>query len=146
MVNLARDVRARRWAGLAIVLALALTLGCAPKEDAAVAKARAVLQQTVGANLDYERYALTICKGSTAPEARELILEKIGSDNFQTAMEAVNALGDDPFPVISSSADYADALKLFSQGHLAILVTENGATKGILTKSDLVDYMLAELG
>ena len=98
MVKLVRDVRARRWAGLAVVLALALTLGCAPKGDPAVAKAKAVLQQTVGANQDYERYALTISTGSTAPAARELILEKMGSDNFQTAMEAVNALGDDPFP------------------------------------------------
>jgi HEAT repeat protein len=97
MVKLVRDVRARRWAGLAVVLALALTLGCAPQEDPAVAKAKAVLQQTIGVNPDYERYALIIFTGSAAPEARELIVEKMSSDNFQTAMEAVNALGDDPF-------------------------------------------------
>ena len=58
----------------------------------------------------------------------------------------VDTIMDDPFPVLSSDADYADALKMFSNGHMAILVTQDGTTKGILTKSDLVEYMLAELG
>ena len=70
----------------------------------------------------------------------QLLAGKVNGD------ELVEAVMDEPFPMLSSDSDYADALKLFSQGHIAILITENGATTGILTKSDLVDYMLSELG
>jgi cystathionine beta-synthase len=60
--------------------------------------------------------------------------------------QPVASLMDDPFPILSIDAHYADALKLFSSGNMAILVMEDGDTKGILTKADLVEYMLSEIG
>ncbi len=63
-----------------------------------------------------------------------------------TGEQAVASLMDEPFPVLSIDADYADALKLFSSGNMAILVVDDGDTKGILTKADLVEYMLSEIG
>ncbi|MFQ5511727.1 MAG: cystathionine beta-synthase [Candidatus Krumholzibacteriia bacterium] len=63
-----------------------------------------------------------------------------------TGDDTVEALMEDPFPVLSIDAHYADALKLFSKGTMAILVVEDGGTRGILTKADLVEYMLSEIG
>ena len=63
-----------------------------------------------------------------------------------TGEEPVESLMDDPFPVLSVDAHYTDALKLFSKGTMAILVMEVGGIRGILTKADLVEYMLSEMG
>jgi len=52
----------------------------------------------------------------------------------------------DLFPVLGADAKYADALQLFSKGHMAVLVLDGKDTIGIVTKTDLVDFMLAELG
>ena len=51
----------------------------------------------------------------------------------------------EPFPQLDAGAHYADALKLFAQRHLAIMVNDGERTVGILTKSDLVDHMLANV-
>lgn len=51
-----------------------------------------------------------------------------------------------PFPMLDAEADRSDVLRLFSQGHMAVLVAGDNGAVGIVTKSDLVDQMLAELG
>jgi cystathionine beta-synthase len=63
-----------------------------------------------------------------------------------TGEQAVETVMAAPFPMLDSTADRADVLKLFSKGHMSVLVTDTNGTVGIITKSDLVDYMLAELG
>jgi cystathionine beta-synthase len=69
----------------------------------------------------------------------QLLARKItGSESVETVMAA-------PFPVLQSSADRADVLKLFSQGHMAVLVTDQNGSTGIVTKSDLVDQLLSDL-
>jgi cystathionine beta-synthase len=45
-----------------------------------------------------------------------------------------------PLPELDISADQAEATRLLLSGHSGILVTENQAPAGILTRSDLVDY------
>ena len=62
-----------------------------------------------------------------------------------TGEQPVEGVMADPFPTVSGDADIADALKLFANGSEAVLVTDDGDVKGLLTKSDLVDYMLSEL-
>jgi CBS domain-containing protein len=47
---------------------------------------------------------------------------------------------------LGSNASYAEALKLFSERNMAILVVDGSETVGIVTKSDLVEYMLHALG
>ena len=51
----------------------------------------------------------------------------------------------EPFPVLDSDADYSTALKLFAERHMAILVKDNTGIWGIITKSDVVDYVLASI-
>ena len=91
-----------RVAIVALVVTM-MVLGCAPGEDPQVAKAKTILQGLVAEDQEYERFALTIAEGSDSPEALELVISRIGSENFQTALVAVDALGDEP-PVEATEA------------------------------------------
>jgi cystathionine beta-synthase len=70
----------------------------------------------------------------------QLLGRKVSKD--QPVGEAM----DKPFPVLRSDASYSEALRLFAERNMAILVAEGEETVGIVTKSDLVEYMLHELG
>ncbi|UCG53736.1 MAG: cystathionine beta-synthase [Candidatus Latescibacterota bacterium] len=59
--------------------------------------------------------------------------------------DPVERVMDEPFPVLGADAHYSDALKLMSRRNLAILVEERDETVGILTKYDLVEFMLTEV-
>ena len=59
--------------------------------------------------------------------------------------QSVSEVMTEPFPILSADAHYAEALKLFAQRHLAVIVKDGDHTVGILTKSDLVDHMLANV-
>jgi cystathionine beta-synthase len=70
----------------------------------------------------------------------QLLEHKVSAD--QPVGEAM----DEPFPILRSDASYSEALQLFSERNLAILVVDDKETIGIVTKSDLVEYMLHALG
>jgi cystathionine beta-synthase len=59
--------------------------------------------------------------------------------------QPVGEVMGESFPLLSPKAHYADALKLFHQRHMAILVVEGDETLGIITKSDVVEHMLSGL-
>ncbi len=59
--------------------------------------------------------------------------------------ESLEKVMGKPFPVVDSNVSYQDALKLLAQKSAAVLVRDNGAVAGILTKYDLVEYMLSEI-
>jgi HEAT repeat protein len=82
--------------GLALIVPCLLAAGCAPAEDPMLARARSVLQQTAQQNPEYERYLLSIATDTSSPFVREMVIQRISSENFQTAMEAVEALGENP--------------------------------------------------
>lgn len=63
-----------------------------------------------------------------------------------TGEDDVGDVMDQPFPLLDSKADFETALKLFHDRHMAVLVLDGRNTVGILTKSDLVEYILGELG
>jgi len=66
-------------------------------------------------------------------------------DGHATGDDRVEAVMTEPFPLVDESANYTDALKLFSKKNLALLVTADSTVTGIITKSDLVDHMISEL-
>jgi cystathionine beta-synthase len=73
------------------------------------------------------------------------LLDQLLAGNVSGEQPVGEVMGE-PFPVLRSDADYPEALKLFSKGNVAILVIDGRDTKGIITKADLVEYMLSELG
>ena len=130
----------RVW-GMAIVglVGMALLAGCAPGEDPQVAKARTVLQAMVAQDQEYERYALMIAEGSDSSEAKERLLSSLASDNFQTALVAVDALGDEP------STEAMEALRQVFQNEGGALKRSAAIQLGRLGDAEALDYLKAQL-
>ncbi|NIM20412.1 MAG: cystathionine beta-synthase [Candidatus Latescibacteria bacterium] len=59
--------------------------------------------------------------------------------------EPVEKAMGNPFPSLALDAHYADALKLLAEKNPAVLVKDGDAVVGILTKYDLVEFMLTKL-
>jgi HEAT repeat protein len=114
-------------------------VGCAPGEDPQVAKARTVLQSLAAQDQEYERYALTIADGSDSPEAMERVIAGIGADNFQTALVALDALGDDP------SAEATEALRQLFQNGGGALKRGAAIQLGRAGDAEALDYLKAQL-
>jgi len=81
---------------LVVLLVAALAAGCGLATEPNVARARSVITDTTAKEPDYQRYFLSIARGSSAPSVRADVLAALGSDNFQTALVAVDALDVDP--------------------------------------------------
>jgi predicted transcriptional regulator len=60
--------------------------------------------------------------------------------------DAVELVMKEPFPILPGGAPYNDALKFMRARHQAVLVEDGGETIGILTKHDLVEHVLGEMG
>jgi len=58
---------------------------------------------------------------------------------------AVAEVMDKPFPELEGNRPYAEAVKLLARRDAAVLVKEEGAVVGIVTKYDLVEYMISEM-
>ena len=61
-----------------------------------------------------------------------------------SADELVEKCMADPFPILDAKAPYGDALKPLSARDSAVLVRDDSGVIGILTKYDLIEFMLAE--
>jgi cystathionine beta-synthase len=55
----------------------------------------------------------------------------------------VSDMMDAPYPVVDSSQPVDAVVKLLSKTNPAVLVTENGSVSGIVTRSDLLSYLMA---
>jgi len=139
MLNFASVNLVGRSTFTALVLAMALALGCAPGQDPVVVKAKTVLVETAGENQEYERYALAISEGMDSPEALEFVLAKIGSDNFQTAIVAIDALGDEP------AAEATDALRQVFENKDGALKRNAAIQLARLGDGEALDYLKAQL-
>lgn len=96
-----RRVRSTARATRPVVLALAATVAiagsaCTGSESPAVRKAATVFRQTIESSPDHAGYAVSIARESTAPQARQLLLDSINMTHTRTAIEAIRSLGDAP--------------------------------------------------
>ncbi|UCH84577.1 MAG: cystathionine beta-synthase [Candidatus Latescibacterota bacterium] len=62
-----------------------------------------------------------------------------------TREEQIDRVMSDPFPMLEVSAHYGEALRLMSKRNFAVVVRKGEETVGILTKYDLVEFMLTEM-
>lgn len=62
-----------------------------------------------------------------------------------TRDDPVKRVMSDPFPVLDARAHYGEALRLMSERNFAVVIRDGEKTVGILTKYDLVEYMLTEM-
>jgi cystathionine beta-synthase len=62
-----------------------------------------------------------------------------------TREDQIERVMGDPFPVLEMSAHYGEALRLMSKRNFAVVIRSGVKTVGILTKYDLVEFMLTEM-
>ena len=56
---------------------------------------------------------------------------------------AVSEVMDSPFPMISGDQPVDSVVKLLSKSNPAVLVRGNGKVEGIVTRSDMLHYMMS---
>jgi predicted transcriptional regulator len=50
---------------------------------------------------------------------------------------------ESPFPVVSSEQPVDSVVKLLSKANPAVLVQDNGEVQGIITRSDMLDFVMS---
>ena len=81
----------------------------------------------------------TNCVGSVS----DWSLSARSLDNTKFLDATVSEVMDAPFPVVEVSQSVDSVAKLLSKSNPAVLVRENGTVQGIVTRSDVLSYLMA---
>ena len=79
------------------------------------------------------------CVGSVS----ESVLSVRGLEDSKVLERTVSDVMDAPFPVVDSTTPADAAIKLLGRNNSAVLVREHGTVQGILTRSDLLRFLMA---
>ena len=79
-----------------------------------------------------------LCVGSVT----EYALTQRGLESSQFLDAVVGEVMDEPFPVVDAEQHVESVQKLLSKATPAVLVTEGGAISGIVTRSDMLAYLM----
>src|SRR4029079_8437274 len=81
----------------------------------------------------------TNCVGSVS----DWSLSQKSLENQKLLDSAVSDVMESPFPVIASDQPVDSVVKLLSKSNPAVLVRENGKVQGIVTRSDMLRFMMS---
>ena len=81
----------------------------------------------------------TNCVGSVS----DWSLSQKSLENHKLLDSAVSDVMESPFPVIASDQPVDSVVKLLSKSNPAVLVRENGKVQGIVTRSDMLRFMMS---
>ena len=79
------------------------------------------------------------CVGSVS----ESVLSVRSLEDTKVLERTVSAVMDSPFPLVDAAMPADAAVKMLGRNNPAVLVHENGAVQGILTRSDLLQFLMA---
>ena len=79
------------------------------------------------------------CVGSVS----DWSLSQKSLENAKLLEATVSEVMDSPFPVVSSDQPVDSVVKLLSKVNPAVLVQEDGAVQGIITRSDMLDFVMS---
>ena len=79
------------------------------------------------------------CVGSVS----ESVLSVRGLEDTKVLERTVSDVMDSPFPVVDTSMPADAAVKMLGRNNPAVLVRDHGAVQGILTRSDLLQFLMA---
>jgi len=79
------------------------------------------------------------CVGSVS----ESVLSVRGLEDTKVLERTVSDVMDAPFPLVDSTTPADAAIKLLGRNNSAVLVREHGTVQGILTRSDLLRFLMA---
>jgi len=81
----------------------------------------------------------TSCVGSVS----DWSLSAKGLENTKLLDATVSEVMDPPFPVVDGDQAVDAVAKLLSKSNPAVLVRSNGHVRGIVTRSDMLNYLMA---
>jgi predicted transcriptional regulator len=61
-------------------------------------------------------------------------------DGLNMQKQTINAVMGKPFPEVAPSTEVSEAYRILLAGHNAIVLSENGKAKSIMTKMDIINY------
>jgi len=79
------------------------------------------------------------CVGSVS----DSVLSAKGLDDVKLLEKPVSDAMDSPFPVVDSEQAVDAIVKLLSKANPAVLVRSDGAIRGIVTRSDMLHFLMA---
>ena len=79
------------------------------------------------------------CVGSVS----ESVLSVRGLEDTKVLERTVSDVMDPPFPVVDATTPVEAAIKLLGKNNSAVLVRDHGTVQGILTRSDLLRFLMA---
>jgi cystathionine beta-synthase len=79
------------------------------------------------------------CVGSVS----DWSLSQKSLENAKLLELPVSEVMDSPFPVVTSEQPVESVVKLLSKSNPAVLVQEDGAVQGIITRSDMLDFVMS---
>ena len=79
------------------------------------------------------------CVGSVT----ETSLSAKGLEDVKVLDKPVSDVMDSPFPVVESSQSVETIVKLLSKANPAVLVRDDGVLRGIVTRADLIQFLMA---
>ena len=80
--------------------------------------------------------------GACVGSVTEYALTQRGLESSRFLDAVVGEVMDEPFPVVEASQPVESVQKVLSKATPAVLVTENGAISGIVTRSDMLAYLM----
>ncbi len=79
------------------------------------------------------------CVGSVS----DWSLSQKSLENGKLLESPVSEVMDSPFPIVTADQPVDSVVKLLSKSNPAVLVQENGAVHGIITRSDMLDFVMS---
>jgi cystathionine beta-synthase len=104
----------------------------------------ATVRQALGLMSLHDVSQLPVMNGeSCVGSVSDWSLSQKSLENAQLLELAVSEVMDAPFPVVTSEQPVDSVVKLLSKSNPAVLVQEDGAVQGIITRSDMLDFVMS---
>jgi len=104
----------------------------------------ASVRQALGLMNLHDVSQLPVMEGSSCVgSVSDWSLSQKSLENAKLLECAVSEVMDSPFPIVSSGQPVESVVKLLSKSNPAVLVQEDGAVKGIITRSDMLHFVMS---
>jgi cystathionine beta-synthase len=104
----------------------------------------ATVRQALGLMSLHDVSQLPVMNGeSCVGSVSDWSLSQKSLENAKLLELPVSEVMDSPFPVVTSEQPVESVVKLLSKSNPAVLVQEDGAVQGIITRSDMLDFVMS---
>jgi len=104
----------------------------------------ATVRQAIGLMSLHDVSQLPVMEGANCiGSVSDWSLSQKSLENPKLLDTTVSEIMDSPFPMVASDQPVDSVVKLLSKANPAVLVQEHGVVQGIVTRSDMLHYMMS---